>query len=254
MNRNVLLEQLIDPDEEVRAEAREELTLQMDDDLARVFLDLIAGDGNEDVRADTVIGLGPIIEEAGMDFDDEDDFEWGPELGPGISRETFDTILREVQEVYKAESQPKLVRRRAFESLVRHPQPWQKSEIRQHFASGDRDWKLTAVFAMGYVPGFEKEIIELVSSGEGDFLFEAVRAAGNMDVKGAAGRIRAIAQSEDADRDLRCIAIEALQYVDPDCEDLLERLTESRDEEVAEVAAAVLEELSMLEEELDEED
>ena len=37
-------------------------------------------------------------------------FELDPDLGPGISRETFDSIIREIRALYEDEAQPKLIR------------------------------------------------------------------------------------------------------------------------------------------------
>jgi hypothetical protein len=220
----------------------------MDDEVARAFLDVVSSGADERVRADVLIGLGPIIDEAGIDYgDDDDELLLDPELGPAVSREMFDTIVREVRGVYEDESQPKLVRRRALEVLVRDPQPWLSSEIRRHFASDDPEWKRTAVFAMGYVTGFEKEIVAVVNAEQGQLLIEGVKAAGHMEVAGAAKRLRDLVNAKGTERDLRLYAIEALPHVDPDSFDILDRLTRSNDEEVAEAAEAALEELSLAE-------
>lgn len=218
----------------------------MDDEVARAFLDVASSDAEEHIRADTIVGLGPIIDEAGIDFDDEDDSEFAldPELGPPISREMFETIVREVRGLYEDEAQPKLVRRRAFEVLVRDPQPWLTAEIRKHSASDDPEWKVSGIFGMGYVTGFEREIAVAVQSESGKLLFEAVRAAGSMEVAAAAKRIRELATSPNTELDLRLAAIDALPHVDHDSFDLLERLSHSDDEEVAAAAEAALEELS----------
>jgi hypothetical protein len=254
-----LLAAITDTDEEVRAEAIHELTHRMDDEVARAFLDVASSDADEQVRADAIVGLGPIIEEAGIDYfdEDDDDFELDPELGPPISREMFETIVREIRGLYEDEARPKLVRRRAFEVLVRDPQPWMSGEIRKRFASDDPEWKLTATFGMGYVEGFDKEIAAAVNAGEGRLLFEAVRAAGSMEVAGAAKRIRELVASGTTDRDLRLVAIDALPLVDRDSFDILEGLTRSDDEDVAAAAEAALDELTLadsLDDENDDED
>lgn len=239
MDRNRWFVMMTDADEETRAEARDELNLIMDDEVARGFLDIVSSDADEEIVADAIVGLGPIIEEAGIDFDEEMEPELEAFSDPGISRETFDTILREIREVYDDPKRPALVRRRAFEVLVRNPQDWQAAEIRKHFASDDPKWKLTAVFGMGNVRGFAKEIAAVVNSAEGDLLFEAVRAAGSWEVTAAAKRIRDLAAYSD-DVDLRIAAIEALPNVDPSSEEILLELTHSDDEEVAEAAREAL--------------
>lgn len=255
MNQNELLVRLTSADESERRDAREELHMLMNDEIARAYLDIIVSDAAEPARADAIVGLGPVIEEAGIDYlDDDVEFEESPELGPPVTREMFDEIVEKIRAIYTDESQPKLLRRRALEVLVRDPQDWLAQEIRKHYNSSDLDWKLTAVFAMGYITGFEDEIAATVRNAQEPILYEAVRAAGSMEVSAAAGRIRELAQSDTADRETRIVAIEALPFVDDDAEELLQELIGSDDEEIAEAAELALDELQAQEdaEELDE--
>ena len=226
----------------------------MDDEIAQAFLDVAASDADERVRADVIIGLGPGLEEASDDYlDDDSAFLLDPELGPPISREMYETIVREIRGIYEDEAQPKLVRRRAFEVLVRDPQPWLTPEIRRRFASEDPEWKVTAVFGMGYIAGFDREIVEVVQTGKGKLLFEAVRAAGGMEVTAAGKFIRELVTSQTTERDLRLVAIDALPNVDRDSFEILDRLARSDDEDIAAAAEAALEEL-LLAESIDDED
>ena len=73
MENRELVKNMLSPDPDVRDEAREELTLEMDDEIASGFLDLIKSDAPEEVIADAVIGLGPIVEEAGDEYIDDDE-------------------------------------------------------------------------------------------------------------------------------------------------------------------------------------
>jgi HEAT repeat protein len=258
MQTNRLLAKLTDPDEETRAAALEELALRMDDEIAQALLDIAESDATHEVRTDAIVALGPVIEQCGMEYDDEAEFDFGPELGPPVSRDTFSSIVRHIRGLYDDETQPTLIRRRAFEVLVRDPQPWLSKEIRKHVASADPDWRLTAVFAMGYVKGFEREIADTVQTAEGKLLLEAVIAAGNMGVSRAARRIRTLATSREEDLDLRLAAIEALPQLDPDCFELLDELTRARKREIAEAAEYALEELEIFadpgDDELEDED
>jgi hypothetical protein len=254
MDTKALLEQLRSADENARAEAREELTMHMDEEMARAFLDIAKSDAPERVRADTIIGLGPIIDDAGLYFFDIDEGETpDPDMEPEISRETFDAILGELRAIYEDESQPKLVRRSAIEALVRHPQPWHLDVVGDLAESNDPDWRITSVFAMGYVPGFDDEIVKVLATADGAMLYEAVRAAGRAEVTESAAKIREIATSEQLDSGLRAAAIEALPYVDDDCDELLEQLADSEDEEIAEAAEAALEEISLFAQQEEEE-
>jgi hypothetical protein len=98
---------------------------------------------------------------------------------------------------------------------------------------------------MGFIAGFEREIAAAVTTAEGRILFEAVRAAGRMEVSEAAPRIRTLAASRDTDVDLRVEAILALPHVDPDCFEMLGDLTRSRNRDIAEAAEEAIEEQSM---------
>jgi hypothetical protein len=243
MENEELFEAMRSDDPEVREEARQELSDRMDDDVAAGFLEFIRSNAPDAVIADAIIGLGPIVEEAGDDyFDDELD---PPEMWePSISRETFQRMVRELRELYEDPQRPKLLRRRAFEVLVRNLEEWQADAIRKHFEGDDEEWKLTAVFGMGYVPGFDREIAGVVNSASGDLLYEAIRSAANREVTEVAPRVRELAQ-KSSDRDVQLAAIEALPLVDPKCEPLLEKLAQSKDEEIAEAAEAALEELEL---------
>jgi hypothetical protein len=246
-----LIAELTDPDEETRAAAREELDLVMDDGIAQTLLDIAGSDAADEIRADAVVAFGPLIEECGNDYGDGPEFDFEPDLGPPVSRETFAAIVRRLGELYADEGQATLVRRRAFEVLIRDPQPWHAAEIRKLFSSDDEEWRTTAVFAMGHIKGFASELAATVERAEGALLSEAVRAAGSMEVAAAAPRIRALATSANADLDLRLEAIHALPGVDPDCFELLDEMTRSRNRAIADAADEALSELSLREESAD---
>jgi hypothetical protein len=53
-------------------------------------------------------------------------------------------------------SVPTDVRRRILEASVRAPQDWHRDAIRAAYASDDDVWRLTAVFCMRSVRGFER--------------------------------------------------------------------------------------------------
>lgn len=235
--------ELTDPDAETRAEAYDELSLEMNDEIAGAILALAAGDQPDEVRADAIVALGPVLQLCGEDYDEGLGFEFPPEYGPPVSRETYAAITTKLRAMYGDESQPKLLRRRVFEVLVRDPQPWQRAEIRRWLASSDEDWRLTATFAMGQMTGFEKELLGVLAKAEGLMLEEAVRAAGRVGLTAAAPMLRKLAASKDTERELRLEAIYALPHVDSDSFELLDELSRSKDRELAAVAEDALEEL-----------
>ena len=145
-----LLAELTDPDEEMRAAILDEISLDMDDETAQALLDIAASDADEKARDRAIVALGPVIEECGDEYM-EGAIDFGPEMEPPVSRETFASIVARIRGLYSDEKQPKLLRRRAFEVLIRDPQPWHREAIQEHFASADDDWRRTAVFAMGHI-------------------------------------------------------------------------------------------------------
>ncbi len=240
-------------DEETRREAFDRISVEMDDALAREILAIAQGDAAEDVRADAIVALGPAVDECGVEYMDGEELD-PSEYGAPLSLDAFEEVTAALRDIYEDESQPKLVRRRAFEVLVRDPQPWQKDAIARDFASSDRDWKMTAIFSMGYVRGFGKDLLDQLRSAQGDLLYEAVRAAGRAEVEEAAPILEALAIAEGTDRDVRLEAIAGLPAVDPDCFDLLDELAESKDAEIRAAAEEALQNLQIFEEDLGEDD
>ena len=51
---------------------------------------------------------------------------------------------------------PKDVRREILEASVRAPQDWHQEAVRMAYSSDDESWRLTAVFCMCYIRGFER--------------------------------------------------------------------------------------------------
>jgi hypothetical protein len=95
MDIDDLVADLTDPDAETRAAAREELDLVMDDGIAQALLDVVGSNAADEIRADAVVALGPVIEECGLDYGVD---ELDPDLGPPVSRQTFASIVRRLRE------------------------------------------------------------------------------------------------------------------------------------------------------------
>ncbi len=255
--QKAIIKALTDPDPEVRDAAHEDLFIEIDDELALAIVAIATGNAAEEIREEAIVALGPLIEECGSEYRDDIEFEFDPDLAPPVTRETFREVVKQVRAIYNDGSASKLLRRRALEVLVRDPQPWQSDEVRRHFASGDEEWRLTAIFAMGWLNGFDRELLEAVKSSSGNHLIEAVRAAGDAGLTSAAPRIRELAASDKTERVLRLQAIQALPFVDEDSFELLEELSQSKRPEIAEAAEDAIDELVIqqrLDDEFDEED
>lgn len=78
--------------------------------------------------------------------------------GVPISERTFRRIEKSLRELYMDAQIPWEVRRRILEASVRAPQDWHESAVRSAYASGDDASKLTAVFCMRFVRGFDEQI------------------------------------------------------------------------------------------------
>lgn len=203
----------------------------INDELADLLMSIVrSGDEPAALRASSAIALGPVL-----DLSDTDGFD-DPEDTP-ITEDTFLKIQESFRELYADASIPKEVRRRILEASVRAPQDWHADAIRAAYANKDEGWKLTAVFAMGYVPGFGDQILEALESSNPEIHLEAVGAAGNRELKAAWPHLAALLTSEDTDKPLLLAAIEAVTYIRPDeAGELLADLAISDDEEIADAA------------------
>ena len=132
---------------------------------------------------------------------------------------------------------PMEIRRRTLECSVRAPQEWHQEAIRDAYSSGDALWRLTAVFCMQYVRGFDAQILEALEAEDEDIHYEAVCAAGAWGVDDACSHITSLAASQLTDKTLRLAAIEAMASIRPqEAAEILGELTQSDDEDIVEAA------------------
>ena len=199
-----------------------------DDDLIQALL-AIVGDGGAwpDLRAQAAISLGPVLE-----FTDTEGFDADAEAP--ISEKTFHEIQDTLRDLFADAAVPRLVRRRILEAAVRAPQDWQKGAVGAAYRSDDAEWRLTAVFCMGYLRGFDKEILESLSSSNQDVKTEAVHAAGAWELPAAWPHVAALLDSRTP-KPLLLAAIAAAPLIRPDQAGmLLIDLEKTDDEEIAE--------------------
>jgi hypothetical protein len=220
----------------------------INDELAKALLCIVCKVGeSEKLRARAAISLGPALESAYIyGFEDVDDVP--------ISEKIFLEIQERLRDHYMDAGVPKEVRRRILEASVRAPQNWHLDAVRAAYSSDDEDWKLTAVFCMQFVRGFDEQILESLDSKNPDVHYEAVCAAGNWEVDAAWSHIAGLVTSEDTEKPLLLAAIEATANIRPkDASEILGGLIDSDDEEISEAA---FEALTLAEglEELDDDD
>ena len=203
----------------------------INDELVAALLSIVRnGAEPEELRARAVISLGPVLETAYFDgFEDPEDVP--------ISEETFHEIQEFLRELYLDIDVPMEVRRRTLEGSVRAPQEWHQEAVRDAYAGGDALWRLTAVFCMRYIQGFETQILEALKSKNEDIHYEAVCAAGTWEVDAAWSHIMGLSTSELTAKSLRLAAIEAMASIRPqEAADILSDLTQSDDEDIVDAA------------------
>jgi len=227
------------------AELAGDLTV-INNELVDALLSVLRSDGEpEELRAQAATSLGPILEHAATDG-----FEDGAAVP--ITERAFDTIQESLRGVFTDAAVPKEVRRRILEASVRAPQDWHQDAVRAAYASVDEAWKLTAVFCMRFVRGFDEQILEALDSKSGDIQHEAVSAAGDWGVEAAWPHIVALITTEATTKPLLLAAIGAVAAIRPqEAAEILSELTLSDDEDVVE---AVGEALALAEGPLDEDD
>ena len=207
----------------------------INDELADELLSILrSGDKSEKLRGRAAISLGPILELAYEDgFDDAD---YMP-----ISEQTFHRIQVMLRKLYMDTDVPKEARRRILEASVRAPQNWHPDAVRAAYASDDEDWKLTGVFSMQFIRGFDEQILESLDSNNPDTHYQAVCAAGNWEVGAAWPHIVELLDSEETEKDLLLAAIEAAAGINPsEASEALRYLIDSDDEDIVDAAYEAL--------------
>lgn len=181
----------------------------VNDELVAELRSIIArAEEPEDLRARAAISLGPALEAGDTDGFDED-------YGAPISERCFLETREMLRELFREAELPKEIRRRILEASVRAPQDWHREAIREAYASADDDWKLTAVFAMGFVPGFEDEILDALGIENDEIEYQAVCAAGAWELDAAWAHVEGIVASGCADKELLLAAIDAVVSIRP---------------------------------------
>ena len=212
----------------------------MSDGTADAVLALIKSDGDPELRGRLAISLGPALV----------DFHLMGEIGEDpseclISKPVYDKIRVELKNVYLNEKD-ELLRRRALEASVRAPEDWHVAAVRELYASANEKLRVTAVFCMGFLKGFEQEILASLNDPSEDIRVEAIGSAGEQALTKAGPEILKVARAPKTSREMRIAAVDALPYLNPrGTEELLESLLTSPDEELAEAAEDALEELEM---------
>ncbi len=209
------------------------------EELVDALLSLLrSGDKPEEVRGRAAISLGPVLEQADTDgFEDAD--------GRPITERTFHTIQESLRRLYMDATVPKDVRRRILEASVRAPQDWHQDAVRAAYSSNDEVWRLTAVFCMRFIRGFDEQILEALESENPDIHYEGVVAAGNWELNAAWPHVAALLNSAATEKSLLLAAIDAAASIRP--HGALEILAALADSDDKDIVDAVYEAMAMAE-------
>jgi HEAT repeat protein len=221
---------LKDPDARVRCAAIEGLWENEETSLIEPLINLMAHDPAEEVRAAAAKDLGKFALLAELE-----------KVRVGLKDRITGALLGAIND----HSQPLEVRRRALESAAPLSMPRVREAIAQAYGSGNRLYKISAVFAMGkncdpvWLPVLSKEM----ASADSALRYEAATAAGDLGEKDAVPRLaRLIA---DPDLEVQLAAIKALGKIGaPEAKGPLEACRANPDETVREAAEAALDELA----------
>jgi hypothetical protein len=114
----------------------------------------------------------------------------------------FQRIQDTLRSIYLDDGVPKHVRRRVLEASVRAGRDWRRDAVRAAYSSDDEEWKLTAVFSMRWIRGFDEQILEMLESRNPEIHYEAVCAAGNWEVDAAWPHVAAPIASQATEKSL----------------------------------------------------
>ena len=197
------------------------------DKMADALLSVIKSNHeNERLRTKAVSSLGPGLEYADMmEFEDPDDIM--------ISEKTFKKIQGTLRKLYMDAGVSAFLRRRILEASVRAPQTWHQNAVRVAYKSGVEEWKITAVFCMRYVKGFDKQILESVKDRNPEIECHAIYAAGNWELNDAWPYIVSLLSAYKTPKNLLLAAIEAAATIRPsEASPLLRDLLDSDDQDI----------------------
>ena len=213
-----------------------------DDEGARQMLKILTDpEESPERRARAAVKLGPGLQSVDERMGWQDPTVY-------FSEKVFEEIDSTFRSMYFDASTPELVRRRILEAAVRCPRDWHEGAIRAAWQSDDLDWRATALFSMGHIPGFEEDILTTLQRDDlpEDLLREAVRAAGFRGLGEAEPTVRRVALDDDVDTSIRLDAMEALIWCHGDeSEAALRQLIKHSDDEIADTAQWALGEIQM---------
>jgi HEAT repeat protein len=216
-----------DEDPQVRLPAVRTLWEFEEPDLATIFLNMAQNEPDTAVRAAAVSGLGRFVYAGEIE-----------ELAPELLQAIEDRLLQIARS-----GEPTLVRRRALEAMGFSSREEVPGLIETAYASGDKDWIASALFAMGRSANerWQAQVLAMLDNPLPVLRSEAARAAGELEISASVPRLLDLL--EDPDPETRRASIWSLSQIGGEgVRDMLENLYENSEDE---------DEVDLLEEALD---
>lgn len=229
---------LEDLNPKVRTSAIRLLWEESDPRLISVFIRMMNKDPDAGVRATAAASLGYFVYQGMME-----------ELDDETTTRVVDALVVKMN----GDDQP-LVRRRALEAMGYAVRPDVNALIRNSYATRDREWMASALFAMGRSGSeiWNEMVLAELMNPDVDVQLEAVRAAGELAIADARRPLMNLLQNnEELDDEVRLAALVSLGSIGGEGvrELLMEALDEAEeDEEEAEIIESALDELNFIEE------
>ena len=190
---------LKDEDPVVRATAIRLLWQSQEEDLVPLFLTLLKEDPEAIVRAAAATALGLFVYLGELEE---------------IKASTYHVVLESLIQAH-LDSPDTLVRRRALEALGYAGHPEVPSFIRRAYETNDEDWLQSSLFAMGRScdSRWTDSVLRMFDHPDNVVRYEAIRAAGELEIKAARELIFDLFEEGIDDDDIYFAAIWSLSKI-----------------------------------------
>ncbi|MFN2304776.1 MAG: HEAT repeat domain-containing protein, partial [Anaerolineales bacterium] len=226
---------LSDPDPIARDTAIRLLWQSENEQLVPSLLNLLQEDPEAIVRAAAATSLGNFVYHGELDE---------------IKESIYENIIQTLMDVHIG-PEDVLVRRRALESLGFASHPDIAGFIQTAYDTNDEEWLQSALFAMGRTcnRNWAKSILRMFAHPDPEVRYEAVRAAGELEIVDARESLFDLLEEGTEDDDLYYAAIWSLTKIGgPGVRELIEAaLNEAEDEEEIDFLEEALENLDFTE-------
>ena len=213
----VAIMSLTDEDPVARATAVRLLWQSQKESLVPRFLKLMNEDPESIVRAAAATALGLFVYLGELEE---------------IKTTTYEKVVESLIQTHLS-ADDRLVRRRALESLGYASQPEISEFIQRAYETNDEEWLQSALFAMGRScnPAYHEAVTRMFDHPDTLVCYEAIRAAGELEIKDAREMIFDLLEEGTDDEDLYFAAIWALTKIGGDgVRDLIEMSLEETDD------------------------